>query len=94
MFIVAEHKISNPEAFANAVKAAMQSIPAGLKLHQVLPNADGSSSVCLWEGDSVQKVKQVVEAAVGQFSSNTFFEVAASSAIGLPGSSREVSARA
>ena len=91
MFVIAEHRISNPEAFANAVKNAMPSVPSDLKLHQVLPNADGSSSVCLWEGDSVEKVRQVVEATVGQFSSNTYFEVAAKSAIGLPTSSREVS---
>jgi hypothetical protein len=88
MFVVAEHRISDPEGFANAVKKATPSIPSELKLHQVLPNADGSSAVCLWEGDSVHKVRQIVEAAVGQFSSNTYFEVAATSAVGLPRSSR------
>lgn len=88
MFVVAEHKISDPAGFANAVKSATPNIPADLKLHQVLPNADGSSAVCVWEADSVQKVRQVVEAALGRFSSNTFYEVAANGAVGLPGSSR------
>ena len=55
MFIVAEHRISDPVGFANAVKTATPNIPPDLKLHQVLPSADGSSAVCLWEGDSVQK---------------------------------------
>ncbi len=87
MFVVAEHRISDPVGFANAVKTATPNIPPGLKLHQILPSADGTSAVCLWEGDSVHKVRQAVEGAVGPFSHNTYFEVAAKGAVGLPGSS-------
>jgi hypothetical protein len=66
------------------VKEATPNIPADLTLHQMMPSADGRSAVCLWEGDSVDKVRQAVDAAVGRFSHNTFFEVAAARSIGLP----------
>jgi hypothetical protein len=87
MFVVAQHKISDPSGFANAVKKATPNIPSGLTLHQMMPSADGRSSVCLWEGESVDKIRQAVEAVVGQFSQNTYFEVASSGAVGLPGAS-------
>ena len=88
MFVVVQHTISDPAGFSSAVKQAMPSIPADMKLHQVLPNADGTAAVCLWESDSVAKVRQVVDTSVGRFSSNKYFEVAPKSAVGLPGASR------
>ncbi len=88
MFVVVQHTISDPAGFSNAVKQAMPNIPPDMKLHQVLPNADGTASVCLWECESVAKVRQVVDTTVGKFSSNKYFEVAPGSAVGLPGASR------
>ena len=88
MFVVAHHKISDQTGFWNSVKQTMPNIPAGMKVHQVLPNADGSSAICLWESDSVDKVKKLVDTSVGKFSNNSFFEVAQKSAVGLPGSSK------
>ena len=87
MFVVAQHKISDPAGFWSSVKQAMPNIPPDMKVHQVLPNADGSAAVCLWESDSVDKVRQLVDTSVGQFSSNSYFEVAPESAVGLPRSS-------
>jgi hypothetical protein len=66
----------------------MPTLPSDVRLHQVLPNADGSASVCLWEAPSVDQVRRLVEGAVGPFSSNTYYEVAQTGAVGLPGSPR------
>ena len=37
--------------------------------------ADGTRAVCLWEADSVEKVRDVVDGAAGDISNNEFFEV-------------------
>lgn len=84
MFIVAQHSISDPAGFSNAVEQAMPNMPEDVKLHQVLPNEDGTTAVCLWECESLDKVKQLVESTTGAFSRNEYFEVAANSAVGLP----------
>ena len=62
----------------------MSNLPKGMKLHKVLPNADGSKAVCLWEAGRLDEVKSFVQSSVGQFSTNEFFEVEAKKAVGLP----------
>jgi hypothetical protein len=88
MFVVVQHSIKDQAGFAKATEEGMANLPGDVTLHQVLPNGDGSAAVCLWEAGSVDRVKQVVEGAVGRFSSNTYYEVARKGAVGLPGSSR------
>jgi hypothetical protein len=77
------HTISDPQSFWSAVEES--DIPDGVSVRQVVPNGDGSKAVCLWEADSVDAVKGVVEGSVGDASSNEYFEVDASKAQGLPG---------
>lgn len=84
MYIIVEHQITNPKAFWDTVKHA--SFPSNLKLHQNLPNSEGTKSVCLWEASGVEDVKKFVESAVGTVSNNTYFAVETGSAMGLPGS--------
>jgi hypothetical protein len=88
MFVIAQHKISDASGFMNAVQQAAPNIPADMKLHQFLPDADGSSAVCLWEAASVDRVRQLVDMVVGKFGSNVYYEVAPAKAVGLPASSR------
>ena len=83
MHIVAIHNISDPERFWGAVQQA--EIPADIQLHSTLPNDGGSKAVCLWEADSQDAVRDLVEGVVGGFSNNEYFEIAAENAIGLPG---------
>lgn len=82
MYIVIEHEISNPRAFWDIVKSAV--LPSHLKLHQSLPNGEGTKAVCLWEAAGVDEVKGFVEGALGKVSRNTYFAVEASNALGLP----------
>ncbi len=83
MFVIVNHSIRNPGDFWGALKAA-GAPPAGTKVHHMLPSADGASAVCLWEASDVDTVRALVDATVGASSTNTFFAVDASNAMGLP----------
>jgi hypothetical protein len=84
MYIIAQHKISDPAKFWDVAQAGMSNLPKSLKLHKVLPNADGSRAVCLWEAGRLDQVRTFVDGSVGRFSTNEFFEVEAKKAVGLP----------
>jgi hypothetical protein len=83
LYVVVIHSISRPEEFWGA--AEQGEFPEGVNLHSALPNADGSRAVCLWEAESPDTVRDLVEGTVGEFSSNEYFEVNAQNAQGLPG---------
>jgi hypothetical protein len=72
-YIAAIHDVSDPERFWSG--AAEATLPEGVKLHATYPQQDGSKAVCLWEADSIEAVRQVVEGGVGDSSRNQFFEV-------------------
>lgn len=82
MFIIVEHTISDPARVQEITRSAV--LPAHLTLHQVLPNADGTRQVCLWEAADVGTVEAFVEPALAGLSSNTYFAVEAEQAMGLP----------
>jgi hypothetical protein len=71
---------------------AIPKIPEDIKLHSSLPNAAGARAVCLWEADSIAKVRAFIEEGIegvpglGPFSNNEFFEVDPNHplAMGLP----------
>ena len=75
MYVVAIHKISDPEGFVAASDPKTNPIPKGLTLHYVIPSVDGTRAVCLWEAKSQERVEELVEQVVGDFSSNEYFEV-------------------
>jgi hypothetical protein len=81
--VVAIHSISDPDKFWS--RASESELPEGVTIHSALPNDDGSRAVCLWEADSVDTVRRLVEDTQGDVSSNEFFEVNAGNAQGLPG---------
>jgi hypothetical protein len=85
MYITAIHEISNPEKFWEVARSAISDgFPAGITLHNSLPNATGTRAVCLWEADTVDSVQNLVDSAVGQYSKNEYFEINADTAMGLP----------
>jgi len=83
MHVTAIHSISDPERFWSAIQQAGDP-PEGMTLHSTLPSPDGSKAVCLWEADSVERVRGLVEETTGNASSNEFFEVDEQRALGLP----------
>jgi hypothetical protein len=80
--VIAIHSISEPQRFWESVRQT--DIPEGMALHSVMPNADGSRAVCVWEADSSGAVTELVEGTVGELSSNEYFEVDPANAQGLP----------
>jgi hypothetical protein len=84
MFVIVQHEISNPKAFWETAQSATASMPSHLKVHQTLPNHEGTKAVCLWEASGVDEVKNLVEGAVGSLSRNTYYAVESANAMGLP----------
>ena len=79
MHIVVIHSISEPDRFWAA------EVPeGGPTLHSALPNDDRTRAVCVWEADSLDAVKQLVEGTVGDVSSNEYFAINEGNALGLP----------
>lgn len=83
MYIVAIHDIRNAEKFWGAIQQAP--VPKGMRIPYVLPATTGNRAVCLWEADSLEAVRDLVDATVGDSSKNEFFQVQRSNAQGLPG---------
>jgi hypothetical protein len=76
MFVTVLHHIHDPEGFEKAEEKALE---AGLPTHVALPihaaTNDHSFGICIWEGESVDAVREVVEGAVGAWAKNEYFEM-------------------
>jgi hypothetical protein len=76
MFVSVIHHIDDPKGFEAAEERALE---AGLPSQVALPihaaTKDHTTGICIWEGESVEAVRQVVEAAVGAWSTNEYFEM-------------------
>lgn len=87
MYITAIHQITDPEKFRQAVRVAtppVSEFPTGIVLHSTFANVNDTKAVCLWQADTVEEVRDLVDSAVGQFSRNEYFEVSKETALGLP----------
>jgi hypothetical protein len=75
-FVTVIHHITDPEGFqaaeAKALEAGLPSF-VSLPIHAV--NNDHTLGLCIWEGESVEVVREVVEGAVGAWSNNEYFEM-------------------
>jgi peptidyl-tRNA hydrolase len=70
------HRISDPEAFEQAEQKALEAgLPEGLGLPVHAATTDHSTAICIWEGPSVDAVRDVVESTVGAYSKNEYYEV-------------------
>jgi hypothetical protein len=82
MYVTVIHRVSDPEAF---MKAEDEAIAAGLPEEFSLPihaaTHDHGVGVCIWEGSSLESVRDLVESVVGPYSENEYFEM---SVDGLP----------
>jgi hypothetical protein len=70
------HRISDPEAFERAEREALDAgLPEGLKLPVHAESPDHTTALCIWEGPSVEAIRDLVESVVGEYSRNEYFEV-------------------
>jgi hypothetical protein len=76
MFVSVIHRIHDPEGFQAAEAKALE---AGIPSHVALPvhaaTPDHKLGICIWEGESVAAVREVVESVVGPYSENEYAEM-------------------
>lgn len=85
-YVVAIHSISDPQRFWDSAVDALAQLPAGVVLRATYPASGGAKAVCLWEADSVDAVREVLDSGPGDLSTNEYFEVDTKhpGALGLP----------
>ncbi len=70
------HRISNPPAFEDAEQKALAAgLPEGFHLPVHAESPDHTTALCVWDGPSVEAVRDLVESVVGEYSQNEYFEV-------------------
>ena len=79
-----DHRSGEVRQAVQAATPPVSEFPAGIVLHSTFSNVDGTKAVCLWEAETVETVRDLVDSAVGQFSRNEYFEVSKETAMGLP----------
>ena len=85
MHVVVQHRINDPERFFSGdPQEIAESGPSGVRGRQFFPSTDRTTAVCLWEGDSIDAVRDYVDSLTGDSSQNTYFEVNTEYAMGLP----------
>jgi hypothetical protein len=80
MYIVAQHRIKDPARFWSMSPQG----PRAPRLHAAYPSNDKTKGVCLWESDSIDALRDILDPLVGAAAENTYFEVDAGFAVGLP----------
>ena len=85
MHVVALHRITDPEKFFSMdAEEVVGGAPPGVRGRQFFPSKEGSTAVCLWEADSVDSLRNYLDPATAGVAENTYFEVDAKRATGLP----------
>ena len=80
MHVFTIHTVSDPDAFW----AGKLDLPEGTELPVVVPSSDGTRGVCVFTSDSVDTVREIVEAATGTISRNEYYAINEDNAQGLP----------
>ncbi len=86
MYVAVVHRINDPEAMLSRGDrlADPSSAPPGLVPRQFCPSKDLSAATCVWEGDSLDAVREYIDSTLGDASENTYFEIDTEQAQGLP----------
>ena len=76
MYVGVIHHISDPEGFQAAEQKAMeQGLPPNVSLPIHAATPDHTTGICIWQGETVGAVRELVESVVGPFSKNEYFEL-------------------
>jgi hypothetical protein len=86
MFISVNHKISNPGEFWASAQKSLPELPvAGVqRIINVFPSTTMSEATCIWEADSIDALDKYLRSKVFDWSKETYFEINAANAMGLP----------
>ena len=85
-YVTVYHRLTDaPTAFARGANLLEgKDAPPGVRVLQFYPSEDQSAVACLWEADSMGTVREYVDSTLGDSSENSYFEVDADQARGLP----------
>jgi hypothetical protein len=85
MVIIVKHSIANPKDFWESAQKSLPNLPeAGVtRVIQVMPNADMSEAVCVWEAESIESLDQYLRGKVLDWSSEKYFELNQAAAMGV-----------
>ena len=76
MFVSVLHRIHDPKGFQEAEAKALEAgLPASVALPVHAATRDHRLGICIWEGESVAAVREVVEGAVGPWADNEYAEM-------------------
>jgi hypothetical protein len=76
MFVSVIHRIHDPEGFEAAEAKALEAgLPATVSLPIHAADPAHRLGICIWEGESVEAVREIVEGAVGLFSDNEYSQM-------------------
>ena len=86
MYVGVMHRIKDPDAMMARGQTLSDpaNAPPGVTGHQFCPSTDLSVATCVWEGDSVDAVRDYIDGTLGDSSENSYFEISTENAIGLP----------
>ncbi|HEX6238870.1 MAG TPA: hypothetical protein VFZ68_16845 [Acidimicrobiales bacterium] len=84
MYVIAQHRVVDPEAFFADIPAVAAKAPPGVHPRMFCPSADRATAVCLWQADSIEAVRDYLDDVSAGASENSYFEVGAEHALGLP----------
>ena len=70
------HRISDSEGFQEAEQKALEAgLPDDFRLPVHAATRDHATAICIWQGPSVDAVRDLVESVVGQYSENEYYEM-------------------
>ncbi len=85
MYVAVVHQVKDPQAFlSRGERLDPSDAPQGVVGRQFCPSKDLSAATCVWEGDSVDAVREHIDSTLGDSSENTYFEINTEHAQGLP----------
>jgi len=84
MFVSVIHRITDPDRFFEMASEATQNLPADLRLPQSISNADRSTTICLWEAPSVERVREFLDPLTAGICKNEYAQVDPALSLGLP----------
>ena len=86
MFISVHHQINNPGQFWASAQKSLPELPVpGVKrICNVFPSGNMMEATCIWEADSIESLDQYLRSKVFDWSKETYFEIDAAHAMGLP----------
>lgn len=84
MYVSVHHAIKDPASFQTRGQQLRQERSDGLKAMQFLPDEHGRRAACLWEGPTVDSVRDLIDGCLGDASEQEYFAVSEQHAFGVP----------